>query len=392
MNKKLLLLTLSPLILILSGCGQNNNDNDNDNNSSITKSQQSQQFKTKEALGEALYSDTSLSKNRTISCQTCHHETTAFTDVRESPVEHMAAVSADENFIGDRNVPTDSYAAFIPEFHSIMEDGEKLYVGGNFLDGRASTLKNQAKGPFLNPIEMQMPDEASVIERIKENDNYTEALIKLYGDTIFDDVNTTYDAVADAIATFEKTEAFSPFNSKYDKFLKGEANLTIQESRGLALFSDTTRANCVACHPAITAEGTADLFTDFTYDNLGVPVNTELRAVNGQADGFIDHGLLDNPDVNDTAFDGAFRVSSLRNINETGPYMHNGIFKDLKTVVHFYNTRDVEGAINPETGEPWRAAEVPATVNHEELGDLGLTPEEEDDIVAFMKTLSDERY
>jgi len=85
-------------------------------------------------------------------------------------------------------------------------------------------------------------------------------------------------------------------------------------------------------------------------------------------------------------------VATLRNIAVTGPYMHNGLFKDLKTVVHFYNTRDVEGAINPETGESWEEGEVDATKNVNELGDLGLTDEEEDALVAFMKTLTDKQY
>ena len=85
-------------------------------------------------------------------------------------------------------------------------------------------------------------------------------------------------------------------------------------------------------------------------------------------------------------------MATLRNIAVTGPYMHNGLFKDLKTVVHFYNTRDVEGAINPETGLPWEEGEVDATKNVNELGDLGLTDEEEDALVAFMKTLTDKQY
>jgi len=346
-------------------------------------------FHSKKALGKALYSDKSLSKNRKMSCATCHHKKRAFIDIRKSSIGHMAGFSADKQFIGDRNVPTASYSAQIPPFHSVIKDGEKVYIGGQFLDGRAKDLKEQAKGPFLNPIEMQMPSKEAVIERVKENRRYRKAFKRIYGRDIFSDIDASYDALADAIASFEKSRVFSPFNSRYDKFLKGRKRLSKQELRGLALFSDTTRANCVACHPI---SGNRPLLTNFKYNNLGVPINDELRALNGKGETFIDHGLLDNPNVDDVKFDGAFRVSTLRNIAETAPYMHNGIFKELKTVVHFYNTRDVEGAINPETGQPWRDAEVPATVNHTHMGDLGLSDAEEDDIVAFLKTLTDKRY
>lgn len=374
MNKTILLLILSPLLFIEA-------------NAKMVIS-------NKVALGKALYSDESLSENRTMSCATCHHKKTAFVDIRESPINHMAAFSADGAFIGDRNVPTASYAAFIPKFHTKIDEDtdEILFVGGQFWDGRATDLKAQAKGPFLNPIEMQMPNEEAVIERIKENNAYIQAFQKFYGNDIFDDVNKSYDALADAIATFEKSKVFSPFDSKYDRYISGKVKLTKQEKKGLALFSDEKRANCVACHTLETHKHQPALFTDFTYDNLGVPVNRELRAINGKDEDFIDHGLLDNPNVHDNRQDGKFRVSTLRNIAVTAPYMHNGVFKELKTVVHFYNTRDVEGAINPETGEPWEKAEIESTVNHEELGDLGLSDKEEDAIVAFLKTLTDKRY
>ena len=113
------------------------------------------------------------------------------------------------------------------------------------------------------------------------------------------------------------------------------------------------------------------------------------RTNNGQ-DNPVDLGL--GKVVNDPSLNGAFRVATLRNIAVTGPYMHNGVFKDLKNVVHFYNTRDVPGAINPETNATWKPSEVKETVNHVELGNLGLTDYEEDAIVAFMKTLTDKKF
>ena len=351
---------------------------------------------TKERLGKALYKDKNLSKNRKMACATCHHKKSAFIDIRRSPIGHMAALSANARKAGDRNVPTTAYASFIPKFHQEMMQGpihthlHNMYVGGQFLDGRASTLADQAKGPFLNPVEMQMPNKESVIERVKENRRYRRLFKRVYGNDIFDDIDNSYNALADAIASFETAKRFSPFNSRYDKFLKGKKDLKANEKRGLVLF--TTKAKCSSCH-TVSSKNNRVLFSNFTYHNLGIPVNKRLRAINGKGEDFIDHGLLSNPEVDDIAEDGKFRTVTLRNVAVTSPYMHNGIFKDLKTVVHFYNTRDVEGAINPETQREWDTAEVPSTVvNPMLIGNLGLTDSEEDDIVAFLKTLTDKRY
>ncbi len=333
-------------------------------------------------LGEQLFSDTNLSQNRTMSCASCHDLNHAMVDTRAG--SEIGASKGDDNVaLGDRNAPTAAYAAFSPRFH--FDAGEGLFMGGQFLDGRAKDLKAQAKGPFLNPLEMQMPDKGSVIERIKENAMYIAQLKEIYGDDIFNDDEKAYDAVADSIALFEMSPVFAPFNSKYDKYLAGKETLTDMEQEGLKLFEG--KAMCSACHPAITDNGSRPLFTDFSYDNLGVPVNNVLRSANGVSD--IDNGL--GKEVNDPSLNGAFKVSTLRNIAVTGPYMHNGVFKDLKTVVHFYNTRDT-GGINPETSNPWEPGEVDATKNISELGNLGLTDHEEDAIVAFLDTLTDEKF
>lgn len=336
-------------------------------------------------LGKALFSDTSLSLHRTMSCATCHQLDHAMIDPRIDNVTFGASRGDDALALGDRNTPTAAYASFSPEFH--FDGTEGLFIGGQFHDGRAKNLKEQAKGPFLNPIEMMMPNEDSVIERILENENYVVKFQNVYGNDIFNDTKRAYDALADAIAAFESTQEFAPFDSKFDKVNKRSATFTPQEQRGLTLFN--TKAQCNLCH---SSDGDKPLFTDFSYDNLGIPVNTLLREENNKGLAFIDNGLFDNPDVNDTSLKGAFKVSTLRNIAVTAPYMHNGVFKELKTVVHFYNTRDVPGAINPETGNPWQKGEVDENKNTEELGNLGLSDTEENDLVAFLKTLTDARY
>ncbi|MHB0992979.1 MAG: cytochrome-c peroxidase [Sulfurovum sp.] len=370
-KQTLLATTLASLLLI--GCGSN----DSSNSQGIGYDQI--------ALGEQLYHDTTLSKNKTMSCATCHVIDAAMVDPRETATSLGASLGDDGVSIGDRSAPTAAYASFSPAFHFNSDEG--LFIGGQFLDGRAATLSEQAKGPFLNPVEMNMPDAASVIARVKENSSYVSAFKSLYGEDIFDDTNKAYEALAQAIAKFEKSKTFSPFDSKYDRAQKGEATLTEAEKRGLDLFNG--KATCSACHPA---EGENALFTDFSYDNLGVPVNHALREANGKGADFIDNGLYDNPMVKDATLKGAFKVSTLRNIAVTGPYMHNGVFKDLKTVIHFYNTRDVAGAINPETGEVWEKGEVDINKNTEELGNLGLSEAEENDLLAFLQTLTDAQY
>lgn len=337
------------------------------------------------ALGEKLYHDTTLSKNKTMSCATCHVMNAAMVDDRETAHDLGASLGDDGISIGDRNAPTTAYASFSPKFH--FDSDEALFIGGQFLDGRSTDLTEQAKGPFLNPVEMNMPDAASVIQRIKENNTYVTEFKRIYGEDIFDDTQKAYEALAATIAKFEKSDTFSAFNAKYDRSQKGETQLTEAEKRGLDLFSG--KANCHACHPA---DGEKALFTDFSYDNLGVPINHALREANGKGSNFIDNGLYDNPLVKDEMLKGAFKVSTLRNIAVSSPYMHNGVFKDLKTVVHFYNTRDVAGATNPETSEEWEKGEIDINKNDIELGNLGLSEDEENDLVAFLKTLTDAQY
>ncbi len=336
--------------------------------------------KTKQLVGLSLFSDTNLSVPAGQACASCH-------TLSHGAVDPDAGFPTSEGAVagrfGARNTPTAFYASYSPAFHYNADDD--TYVGGQFWDGRATSLEEQAKGPFLNPVEMNNPDKAAVVAKVQSS-SYAAAFKKVYGATVFSNVNAAYDDIADAIATFERMPSFAPFNSRYDAYLAGTGTLTPQELSGLALFEDPAKGNCSACHPSRAAtDGTPPLFTDFTYDNLGIPRNpnnpfyTIPPQFNPAGAAFVDHGLA-GP-LGDPAQDGRFKVSSLRNLGKTGPYGHNGYFPDLHTFVDFYNTRDV-GA--------WPAAEIPATVNHDELGNLGLTAPEVDAIVAFLGTLDDQ--
>ena len=350
----------------------------------------------KEQLGKLLYFDQDLSINKNQACASCHFPP-AFVDPANTadPGNSVVSLGSDISLNGGRNAPSAGYAAFSPFFH--WEPVEGLYIGGQFWDGRAPTLTEQAKGPFLNPVEMAMPSKESVLRRIASRSNANREQYKALWKDVYkvklkqlDDpesdveIDALYEMMADAIAAFEKTRIFSPFTSKFDYYLAGEAQLSEQELRGLSLFEG--KAQCNACHPSepLTAPDgklMPPLFTDFTYDNIGVPKSSNPMI----ADNPVDLGLGGRPDIAARDPSGAeigkHKVMSLRNIAVTAPYAHNGFFATLEEIVHFYNTRDVDPA--------WPKPEVSQNVNSDELGDLKLSADEEADLVAFLKTLTD---
>lgn len=345
-------------------------------------------------LGTALFFDVNLSQERTQSCATCHDPARAFTDWRDNGVAAAASLGGDLISLGDRSAPTISYAALTPEFH-LNEEGE--YEGGMFWDGRESDLIGQAGGPPLNPIEMAFPNKVAVVERLLESEIYETAFKELFGADIFNDADAAYLAMTQSIAAYEQTEFFSPFDSKYDRYLRGEYELTRQEELGMTLFFSEQFTNCNQCHQLNTLPGSEhETFTSFTYDNIGTPVNISLREANGLGLEHVDRGLLENPLVNELTEAGKFKVPTLRNVAITAPYMHNGVFKDLRTVVLFYNkynTRSSSAQINPETGEVWREPEVSENIALEELQSAPALDERRiDALIAFMRLLTDRRY
>jgi cytochrome c peroxidase len=201
-----------------------------------------------------------------------------------------------------------------------------------------------------------------------------------------------------ALAAFERTPDFAPFDSKYDRYLRGEVKLTDQEELGRVLFFSSQFTNCSQCHRLDTIGASSkEVFSNFQYHNIGTPLNTALHAANGKP---ADRGLSANPAFKGTPKEGPeagkFKVPTLRNVAVTGPYMHNGVFKDLRTVVLFYdkyNSKAAKRQINPETGKPWEAPEVPDNISMKELEiGPGLDDKRVDALVAFLKTLTDKRY
>lgn len=348
----------------------------------------------KAELGQQLYFDTNLSANRSESCASCHAPEAGFVDPRGNAAQSAVSLGDDGHSLGDRNAPTAAYAMFSPDFQ-LSADG--VYKGGQFHDGRAKNLQEQAGGPPTNPIEMGMPSITAVVARLKENPLYRKNFTALYGANIFAQPVQAYNAMTDSIAAFERTELFAPFDSKYDRFLRGEAQLNPQEELGRTLFFSQQFTNCNQCHQLkASPRAKTETFSNYEYHNIGIPVNHQARAANGASPDFIDQGLLDNPAVSDPAQAGKFKVPTLRNVAITGPYMHNGVFKDLRTVVLFYNkynSRNPARQINPETGQHWATPEVKHNISLKELeSGPALNDQRIDALVAFMKTLTDQRY
>jgi cytochrome c peroxidase len=395
--KTLTYTTILALSTVLLSCGGSSNES----NATEANDTKSITFHTKELLGESLFSDKNLSLTRNTACATCHDPDHAFIDARFKAegvdqavfVNGAFSVGDDNISLGGRNTPTAAYAMFAPDFNATT------MVGGQFHDGRAKNLKDQAGRPPLDGAEMQMPDKTSVVERLKENADYIAAFKTHYGEEIFNDINATYDAMSEAIAKFEKSDAFASFDSKYDKMLRGEYEFSREEDAGYALFFSNANTNCASCHSLnSTSEDLSgkEMFTNYKFENIGTPRN--IAAMDARfKQGFQDANAtfkgvgatLENSEHN-----GKTKVPTLRNVAVTGPYMSNGVFTKLRTVLEFYDHMAGLGHhTNPETGKAWGENDHNASINFELLRETkALDDTKIKALEAFLRTLTDERY
>jgi cytochrome c peroxidase len=379
-----------------------------------------------EDLGKRLFFDKNLSLPAGQDCAACHGPTVGFTGPDER-INKVAGVyeGAIKGRFGNRKPPPAAYAGDSP---TLQRDEDGNFVGGMFWDGRATgetlsdPLAEQALGPFMNPLEQNMPDKKTIILAVRKSD-YADLFERVWGPGSLDadkDVDGTYVRIGRAIAAYERSAEVNPFNSKFDDFWRAatakglkvesinESNaagfknlgLADTELRGLVLFN--TKGLCSKCHVLTAPNDKPPVFTDFTYDNLGIPGNPknpfleQEKKYNPDGKSWVDTGLGGALESNAkyqafaAANMGKHKVPTLRNVDlRPSPgfvkaFMHNGSFKSLKDVVHFYNTRD-------KAGVPWPPPEITANVNKAEMGNLGLTDEEENAIVEFMKALSDRR-
>jgi cytochrome c peroxidase len=380
-----------------------------------------------EALGKKVYFDRNLSLNSNQSCVTCHAPEAGFSgpdsDINSGKAVYPGAIPTR---FSNRKPPTAAYGGDSPVLK--YDEDEEIWIGGMFWDGRASgwvlgdPLAEQAQVPFLNPLEHALPDAKTLCVKVARSD-YAQDFKAEWGDINCagkDDVMEIYGKIARSLAAYQRSSEVNAFSSKFDAFWEEQGKdvsnfgvdtngkyrfnpsefssevYSAKEAKGLALFNAENKGKCALCHlTSNDGKSARPLFTDFTYDNLGIPKNPDnpfygmLKKWNPDGADWIDFGLGSFLESKGLPYEhqlGKQKVPTLRNVdkrpskNFIKAYAHNGFFKTLENIVRFYNTRDIG---------KWPAPEYPKNVNTEELGNLGLTPEEEVAIVAFMKTLSD---
>jgi len=351
-------------------------------------------------LGRVIFMDTELSEPAGVSCASCHDPARAFSGDNGSGIG--VARGAPEGSLGFRKSPTLKYLATTPALGWATIDDEEQLVGGMFWDGRANSFEAQALGPLFSAHEMNNANAASLAAKLAKAD-YAEQLTAIFGQDLFSRPDDAVSAVATALGAFQRSPQLQPFSSKFDAVLRGQAELTEQEERGLSWFTIGQKGNCLSCHSVnIDSDKPEDsLFTNFGYHAIGAPRNTVLPATIDPD--YNDLGLcetlrkdkaFENPD----RFCGFFKTPTLRNVALTGPYMHNGVFKTLREAVAFYATRDT----NPEQWFPNgdKFNDLPEAMRgnvdttkrpyHRKKGKRpALKDEEIDDLVAFLKTLTD---
>jgi cytochrome c peroxidase len=395
-----------------------------------------------EQLGKDLFFDNISRPARSQSCAACHLPKAGWTGGVAGLNLHGSVYrgAARERF-GNRKPPTSAYATLNPVFH--LDSSTGRFVGGTFWDGRATgevlgnPAADQALGPFLNPVEQNNPSREAVCRQVARA-KYARLFEQVWGPGSLDcssaGIETMYHRIGLSIAAYEGSREVSPFSSKFDAyfaacvdagntaaecgrpaegdqaFLDPSQILTDQEFQGLVEFGE----HCSTCHRShvLGPNGEPPLFMNFGYANIGVPKNPENpfydmdevflddgTPINPLGDDFIDFGLGDflrtRAEWEHLAGenDGKFKIPTVRNVDLRHgkgfpkAYMHNGVFRTLDEVVHFYNTRDLPS-------EGWPPPEVPQNVTTGNfggvpLGDLELDLEQEKAIVAFLETLSD---
>jgi cytochrome c peroxidase len=348
-------------------------------------------------IGEKAFVEPLLSASGRQSCSSCHVPETGHAAANTLAVQ-LGGMNLDQP--GLRSSQSLRYLVKNTAFHF---DEEGTPTGGFFWDGRADSLAQQAAGPLLNAREMANPDKASVVAKIART-SWANEFKTVFGENILKDVDLAFDKLTLALAQYQiEDAALNAYSSKYDAWLRGATTLTAQEARGLALFNDPGKGNCASCHTSSRAsDGSHPLFTDFTYDNLGLPRNMQIPANADPA--YFDLGLCARAELSSRSeLCGAFKVPSLRNVALRQTYFHNGYFKTLKEALTFYVQRDTQPQkwypLNPD-GTVNKFNDLPPTlqgnVNISEapydrrLGDLpALSDAEVDDVITFLRTLTD---
>jgi cytochrome c peroxidase len=301
-----------------------------------------------EALGREFFFDATLSASGRMACATCHDPQHAF-----GPPNTLAVQlgGKDGREPGLRAVPSLKYLQADPQFteHYFESDDEgddsvdNGPTGGLTWDGRVDRGRDQARIPLLSPYEMANDDAAAVIARVR-NGAHADELRKIFGDDIFADNDKAFAAITQTLEVFQQDfRSFYPYSSKYDAYLAGRAQLTAQEARGLAAFSDPAKGNCGNCHHSAPGkDGTPPQFTDYGLIALGVPRNGDIPA-NTNAH-YFDLGAC-GPLRTDLAghgdYCGRFITPTLRNVALRRTFFHNGKVHTLREASHSMSSATV---------------------------------------------------
>jgi len=308
-------------------------------------------------VGQKMFFDLSLSGSGKQSCASCHDPDHAY-----GPPNNLSVQlgGADLKAQGQRAVPSLRYREYTPAYADLLDNPDGISVpgpGGGFTwDGRAATLAEQARIPLLAANEMANASGDAVVAKIRAG-AYADLFRQAFGAGALDNPASAFDMAAKALQAFQMEDpSFHPYSSKFDLYAANKigGSLTAAETRGLKLFSDPNGANCASCHyQGAGLNGSSALFTDFSYEAIGVPRNMGIAA-NADAD-YFDLGVCgpdrtDHPDAADGSnkFCGLFRAPSLRNVATRSSFFHNGVIHSLEQAIRFYNTRDT----NPEIWYP----------------------------------------
>ncbi|WP_369721635.1 cytochrome-c peroxidase [Bradyrhizobium sp. LLZ17] len=386
-------------------------------------------------LGKAIFFDASLSSSGALSCASCHSPDHAYGPPNDAPVMLGAA---DLSRQGARAVPSLTYLERQPNFSIGPDKGDDDHVmdlaqmaalgrqsarttktaggnaasaanivpqGGLFWDGRADTLQDQALFPLLDPNEMDGGSPEIVADKLRHA-SYAQRFVELFGARVLDNQRLLIAEAMFAAARYQVEEpSFHSYSSKYDHWLEGKAQLSESELRGLQLFNDPDRANCAGCHPsAPTRDGLPPLFTDHQYEALGAPRNAALA--NNRDPNYFDLGVCGphRTDISEqTQYCGMFLTPTLRNAATRHAFFHNGVFSTLEQVLDFYNFRDTnpgkffpraaDGTVQKHDDLPRKYhSNVDVTdppFNRHAGEKAAMTEQDEADIIAFLKTLTD---
>lgn len=299
--------------------------------------------------GQKIFFDQALSGSGKMSCASCHSPDFAY-----GPPNNLSVQFGDVDLKkqGQRAVPSLRYTQYTPAYADLLDNPDGISVpgpgGGLTWDGRAATLAQQASIPLLAANEMANASPQQVVDKVRLA-SYAPLLRQAFGDHALDATDAAFANVLAALQAFQLEDpSFHPYSSKFDLYAGNKigGSLTAAETRGLKLFADPNGANCASCHyQGAGLNGSSGLFTDFSYEAIGVPRNRAIAANNDPA--YFDTGLCgpnrtDHPDKPDGSnpFCGMFKAPSLRNVATRTTFFHNGAIHSLEQAIRFYNTRD----------------------------------------------------